>query len=252
MKTLLLIGIGAGAPEHLTLQAVAALRRADVFLLLDKGPAKAQLLASRQALLAAHVPQGTYRLAEAQHPQREVKADYRASVDELNAGKQALLEQLLREQVNDGETAALLVWGDPALYDSSLRIAQAIAEAGRIALVYEVIPGITSVQALAAAHRIALNEIAGSVLLTTGRRLALGLPAGAESIVVMLDAQDSFLCLKAPGLHIFWGAYLGLPQQALVAGPLTKVGRGIAETRRALREQHGWIMDTYLLRKPQA
>ncbi|PVZ20640.1 MULTISPECIES: precorrin-6A synthase (deacetylating) [unclassified Pseudomonas] len=252
MKTLLLIGIGAGAPEHLTLQAVEALRRADVFLLLDKGPAKAQLLASRQALLAAHVPPGTYRLAEALHPQREPKADYRASVAELNAGKQALLEQLLREQVNEGETAALLVWGDPALYDSSLRIAQCIAEAGRVALDYQVIPGITSVQALAAAHRVALNEIAGSVVLTTGRRLALGLPADAESIVVLLDAHNSFLSLNTPGLHIFWGAYLGLPQQALIAGPLADVGPRIARERRALRERHGWIMDTYLLRRVRA
>nr|WP_268944814.1 SAM-dependent methyltransferase [Pseudomonas sp. KNUC1026] len=133
--------------------------------------------------------------------------------------------------------------GDPALRSSSLRIAQAIARAGRIALVYEVIPGISSVQALCAAHRVALNEIAGSVLLTTGRRLALGLPADAESVVVMLDAQDSFLGLNAPSFT-FTGGVPGLA----AAGPDRRpAGRGGATHRRhppRLRGRHGWIMDT--------
>jgi precorrin-2 methylase len=39
MKELLLIGIGAGDPDYITMQALKALRRADVIFLLDKGSA---------------------------------------------------------------------------------------------------------------------------------------------------------------------------------------------------------------------
>ncbi len=50
----------------------------------------------------------------------------------------------------DGECGAFLVWGDPTLYDSTIRIIEVIASSGRHSLGYEVIPGISSAQALAA------------------------------------------------------------------------------------------------------
>jgi precorrin-6A synthase len=39
VRTVYVIGIGSGDPEQLTLQAVAALNRVDVFFLVDKGAA---------------------------------------------------------------------------------------------------------------------------------------------------------------------------------------------------------------------
>ncbi|MCA3862067.1 MAG: hypothetical protein IOB81_25890, partial [Burkholderia sp.] len=45
---------------------------------------------------------------------------------------------------------ALLVWGDPALYDSSLRIAERL-QAGGLPLRVRVVPGLTSLQLLTAA-----------------------------------------------------------------------------------------------------
>ena len=56
------------------------------------------------------------------------------------------------------EVGAFLVWGDPSLYDSTIRVIQQIIADGATAFDYEVIPGITSVQALAAQHKIALNR----------------------------------------------------------------------------------------------
>ena len=41
-RTVYVIGIGAGDPEHLTLQAVAAMNRVDVFFTIDKGEATAE------------------------------------------------------------------------------------------------------------------------------------------------------------------------------------------------------------------
>ena len=93
--------------------------------------------------------------------------------------------------MKDGETGAFLVWGDPMLYDSTIRNLDAL-KAGGLAFDYEVIPGITAIQALAAAHKIPLNRIAEAVTITTGRKLANGFPPGVDSVVVLLDGEDTF------------------------------------------------------------
>ena len=51
-RTVLVIGIGAGDPEHLTLQAAAAIGRAEVFFEIDKGVP--DLAGLRATLLARH------------------------------------------------------------------------------------------------------------------------------------------------------------------------------------------------------
>ena len=66
MKTILIIGIGAGDPDYLTVQAVKALNRVDVFFLMDKGPAKQKLRALRETLCRQHIKDRTYRFAEAE------------------------------------------------------------------------------------------------------------------------------------------------------------------------------------------
>ncbi|MBB1519297.1 precorrin-6A synthase (deacetylating) [Aquipseudomonas guryensis] len=249
MKELLLVGIGAGDPDYITMQALKALRRADVIFLLDKGPAKHKLNALRREICARFLDGHTPRFAEGVQPEREREAaDYRASVDELNRDKQAVFEQLIDEQMADGEVAAFMVWGDPSLYDSSIRIVEAIA-AARGDLHYEVIPGITSLQALTARHRVPLNSIGRAVEITTGRLLAEGWPQGVDSVAVMLDAKDTYLRLVGQGLHVYWGAYVGTADEILIAGALDEVAERIAETRAQARERNGWIMDSYLLRK---
>ena len=140
------------------------------------------------------------------------------------------------------------MWGDPAIYDSSLRIIERVRANGR-ALEVEVIPGISSVQVLAAKHRIALNQIGEAVVLTTGRRLAEGFPDQFGSVVVLLDGVQAFAHLAEPDLEIFWGAYLGTEHEILRAGKLADVKDEIEAVRKEARQRHGWIMDIYLLRK---
>lgn len=250
MKTLLVIGMGAGHPDHLTLQAVKALNRVDVFFLMDKGPSKEQLNALRRQILAEHVRRGDYRVVESPSPERDRDmADYPQAVAELNAAKQAVFERLIAQQLQEGECGAFLVWGDPSLYDSTLRILQAILAAGRVTFEYEVIPGITSVQALTASHRITLNEIGGRVVITTGRRLADEALASGDSLVVMLDAEHSYQALDGDDYQIYWGAYLGMPDEVLLSGPLNQVAGAIEKLRPLLRARNGWVMDSYLLRR---
>ncbi|WP_395712432.1 precorrin-6A synthase (deacetylating) [Reyranella sp.] len=250
MKTILIIGIGAGDPDYITVQAIKALNRVDVFFLMDKGPAKVKLRALRDELCHRHIQGRTWRTAEAPSPPRDTApADYRAAVDALNRNKQAVLETMIESEMKDGETAGILVWGDPMLYDSTIRNIEAIAAAGRHPIAYEVIPGITAVQALAARHRIPLNRIAEPVMLTTGRRLAEGFPSDSESVVVLLDGGDTYRCFAGQDMEIYWGAYLGTPDEILVSGPLSEVSDEIHRRRSEARRANGWIMDIYLMRR---
>jgi precorrin-6A synthase len=252
MKTILIIGIGAGDPDYITVQAIKALNRVDVFFLMDKGPAKAKLRALREELCRQHIKDRAYRFVEAKSPPRDsAPADYRASVDELNREKQALFERMIEQEMTDGETAGILVWGDPMLYDSTIRNVEAIARRQQID--YDVIPGITAVQALAARHKIPLNRIAEPVALTTGRRLAEGFPRDIDSVAVLLDGEDTFKRFADPkvqgDMEIYWGAYLGTPDEILIAGKVADVADEIHRRRAEARRANGWIMDTYLMRR---
>lgn len=253
MKTILIIGIGAGDPDYLTVQAIDALNHADVFFLLDKGADKAKLADARKAILARHVTGSNHRLVDATSPEWDRASDhYETTIAGLNDDKQTLYARLIASAMADGECGAFLVWGDPALYDSTIRIVEAIAAAAPGTLRYEVIPGISAAQALAARHKVPLNRIGEGVAITTGRRLAEGWPQGAGSVVVMLDAHNRFAALgpDADDTEIFWGAYLGTPDEILIAGKVGEVADEIAEARAEARRRNGWIMDTYLLRRP--
>ncbi len=251
MKQLLVIGIGAGNPDYITMQAVKALNRVDVFFLMDKGQSKDKLIDLRREICERYIDDPDYRFVEAHSPERERgDVDYTASVDELNRAKQQTFERLINDQLSDGQCGGFLVWGDPALYDSTVRILQAILASGTCAFEFDVIPGITSVQALAAQHKVPLNTIGRSIEITTGRRLAAGQVSDADSLVVMLDAEDSYQRVADQQTEIYWGAYLGTPDEILISGRLADVAEEIERVRKAARAEHGWIMDTYLLRKP--
>jgi precorrin-6A synthase len=160
-----------------------------------------------------------------------------------------VFERLIAEEMADGECGGFLVWGDPTLYDSTIRIIEAIAQEGRHQLEYEVIPGITSVQALAAKHKTTLNRIGQSVEITTGRKIAAGFPDDADSVVVMLDAGDSYKRFADQDIDIYWGAYVGMPDEILVSGKLSDVVHDIERMRTDARRANGWIMDSYLMRR---
>ena len=171
---------------------------------------------------------------------------YRAGVDDWHDAIAAVWTAEIRAHAGDSGRVALLIWGDPSLYDSSLRIAQRLRPAPDI----EVIPGITAIQALCAAHAIPLNEIGAPVPVTTGRQLRdQGWPPGADTLVVMLDGDTAFDTLAPDGISIWWGAFVGMPEQIVSSGALADVGPQIVPARREARARHGWIMDIYILRR---
>ena len=239
-----LIGIGTGNPDHLTRQAIRALNAADLVMIPRKGEGKADLAELRRAICADVITNPATSIAEFDLPRRAAEnRDYLKAVEDWHDAI-ALVWQATIAAHPTARSVALLVWGDPSLYDSTLRIA------ARLDAQVTVIPGITALQALTAAHAIPLNDIGAPVTITTGRQLTdHGWPPGATTVAVMLDGNCAFQTLDPAGTSIWWGAYVGMTEQILLAGPLAETGPQIITVRAAARAAHGWIMDIYLLRR---
>jgi precorrin-6A synthase len=250
MRKLLLIGIGAGDPDHVTMQAVKALNQVDVFFVMDKGPGPADLTILRREICERYIEHDRFRFVEVADPERDRTAEaYRSAVEAWREQRSAVCEQVIRQELGEGECGGFLIWGDPSLYDGTIEMVERIVVRGQLQLDYEVIPGISSVQALAARHRIALNRVGRSVEVTTGRLLTETYPGLSDDVVVMLDSKGAFESLPPGGVQIYWGAYLGTPDEILIAGDLAEVSDEIRAARRRAKNQKGWLMDTYLLRR---
>jgi precorrin-6A synthase len=246
MIELSLIGIGTGSPGHLTREGVAAMELADLILIPAKGEDKSDLGELRE-MLCHKLLRRPPPLARFEMPQRDSRQGYRQGVEDWHDAIALRWEEVIREY--RAQRPALLVWGDPSLYDSTLRIAERVGR--RLPLNLRVVPGITAVQALCAAHRIPMNAVAEPVQITTGRQLREnGWPEGVRRVVVMLDGECSFQTLPEDGTRIWWGAFLGMAEQMLIAGDLSEAGPRILAARAAARAAHGWIMDIYLLERP--
>lgn len=251
MIDLFLIGIGTGNPDHLTAEAAKAIAAADLILIPLKGEDKADLAGLRLQICQGCVTRPETRIETFGLPARDAATpDYLARVNDWHDAIARVWQDRIERHfaAGGGPRVALLVWGDPSLYDSTLRIANRV---GRdLPLRLTVVPGITAIQALCAAHAIPLNDLAAPVVITTGRKLRNeGWPPAAATVVVMLDSGGAFEAINAADVSIWWGAYLGLPEQRLIAGPLPEVSAWIRAERTAARASHGWIMDIYLMRR---
>lgn len=251
MIELFLIGIGTGNPDHLTIEATRAIGSADLILVPLKGADKADLAGLRLEICARHATRPDTRIETFDLPSRNpATPDYLTRVNDWHDDIAALWRDRIRAHLaaGGGPRVALLVWGDPSLYDSTLRIADRV---GRdLPLRLKVLPGITAIQVLCAAHAIPLNDLAAPVVITTGRNLrSHGWPSEAQTVVVMLDSGGAFEAIDSTGVSIWWGAYLGLPEEMLMSGPLTQTSAQILSARAKARADHGWIMDIYLMRR---
>lgn len=251
MRAIYVIGIGAGDPEQITVQAVNSLNRLDVVFIVEKAGETEELSVFREGIHARYVADpDRCRIVRLADPARDRSAtDYRSAVATWRGRRAQAWEKAIATELGDDERGGFLVWGDPTLYDSTIAVLDDVLARGRVVFDYEVVPGISSVQALAARHRIPLNRVGGAVQITTGRRLAAGLPADVDDVVVMLDASCTFTEVAEQDLTIYWGAYLGSDDEILVAGPVSEAGQRIERLRAEARQRKGWVMDTYLLRR---
>lgn len=239
-----ILGVGMG-PAHVTAEVADALRSADYVVAPEKSSDDA-LLALRRAVVDTYA--GTVPIVTVADPRRDrspglTTAGYENAVADWHAERAARYAEVLRER---GGTAAFLVWGDPALYDSTIRIVEQVKALG-LELDYDVLPGISAPQLLAARHRIVLHEVGRPVHITTGRRLLEAVDEGQDNIVAMLNSE---LDLSAVAdWTIWWGANLGATGERLVSGRVADVADEIAAARGAARAEAGWVMDVFLVRR---
>jgi len=244
------VGIGPGGVDQLTVEAVNALRSVSAYLIVEKGDDD-PLAAARRAVIARHVPEPppiiTVRDPERDRGARLAHDDeaYRRAVVEWHAARSARYAEALDAASGD---VAMLVWGDPAFYDSTVRILEQAADL-RGDLEVEVIPGVSSVQLLAARHAIVLHEVGRPLHLTTARNLPAAVEAGQRNIVAMLlSSVESFAPLA--DWTVWWGANLGSEHEALAHGPVADVLPEIRAARNRIKAAAGWVMDLALLRAP--
>ena len=249
-----ILGVGMG-PQHVTPEVAEALRAAD-YVLAAETTDDDPLLALRREIVRAHPgPDGPIEVVAVRDPERDrspglTSSGYEAAVTDWHAARAAEYAAHLTER---GGTAAFLVWGDPSLYDSTIRIVEKVRDhltLSSVGLDYDVLPGISAPQLLAARHRIVLHEVGRPVHVTTGRRLQEAVAAGLDNIVAMLNPPPERLDFTGlADWTIWWGANLGAAGERLVTGRLGDVVAAIGEARAAAEAQDGWVMDLFLVRK---
>ena len=212
MQKLIGVGIGPGDPELVTLKAIRILENADVVFvpvmdLTEQGRAEATV---RAHLGHDRIRRLVFALNEREdRPRREAAWD--AAAESVVA--------TFREGI---ETVAFATIGDPNIYSTFTYLAQTV-----VSLLPEVevqtVPGITAMQALAAASGTVLCEGRESLML-------LPLTAGIDAFDAALKTADTVVAYKG-GAHLpeiasilkdhrrldeaVFGAALGLPGEQI-------------------------------------
>ena len=254
-----ILGIGMG-PRQVTPEVADALSSCDYVLAADKGGRDTGdddgLLALRREVVGAHAH--GVEIVSVRDPERDRSPGlgargYQGAVADWHDARAREYAAVLRERRG---TAAFLVWGDPSLYDSTIRVVEKIREILRldgVALEFDVLPGISAPQLLAARHRIVLHEVGRPVHVTTGRRLQDAVAAGQDNIVAMLTPPPERVDFGGRGdWTIWWGANLGATGERLVTGRVRDVLSDIATARDEAKAKAGWVMDLFLIRRARA
>ena len=208
----------------------------------DKGAKKNDLADLRREICDRFVTQSDIASVEFDVPAARPKPapSYGATVDDWHEAIAAIYESLIRDELARRRLRRLPGLGRSFALRQHPAHPRARRAAEHVAFEFEVIPGITSVQALAAGHKIALNRIGDPVQITTGRRLAeRACRRMPTDVVVMLDGKCAFNTLADEDVDIYWGAYLGTPDEILISGRLGDVGDEIEQVREEARASEG-------------
>ncbi|MGC4000278.1 MAG: precorrin-2 C(20)-methyltransferase [Anaeromyxobacter sp.] len=221
--TLLGVGVGPGAPDLLTLRAVAALRGAPV-LAAPRTSDEAEPLAWRIAREAAGEVPGQERLLLT-FPMTRAPSVRAAAREAAVAAVAARLAA--------GRSVAFVTEGDPLLYSTFLDLLEAAPRAGARV---EVVPGISSVTAVAAAACVPLADGEDAVAVLPAARALRDLPG-------LVRAFETLLLLKA-GRH--------LPALAAGLGELGLAGQAWAVTNASRPDQQVTPLTRLEATAPQA
>jgi len=209
-RRLIGVGVGPGAPDLVTVKAVRVLSDADLVLVPVMDPSE---LGRAEATVRAHVRHDRIRRAVFALNERQDRARREAAWD---AAADAVVQAF---QAGAG-TVAFATIGDPNVYSTFGYLAQTVRT--RLpGLVVETVPGITAMQALAAASGTTLCEGTESLTLVP-------LTGGIGALAAALDSADTVVAYKG-GRHLpevrallerrgridtaVFGSSLGLPDE---------------------------------------
>ena len=254
MRELLVIGMGPGHPDQITVQAVQALNRVDVFFRIDKGDAKSGLNAAREEILRRHVSGAGYRVVDIPEPPRDRSPDltaagYRDAVRRLARGPRRAHRGGDRGRARGGRRRRVPGLGRPVGLRLDAADHRPAAGPGRGRLRVHGHPrgdqragaGGGASGAAEPGRRADLHH-AGP---PDRRRAARG--AGQRRRHARLGVHRGGV--RRPGADRVLGR---LPQHGGRDADQRTAGRGGRPDHRdraELRARHGWIMDTYLLRR---
>ncbi|WP_038056610.1 precorrin-6A synthase (deacetylating) [Thermodesulfobacterium hydrogeniphilum] len=244
MRKVYLIGIGPGDPKFLTLQAIETIKNLKTFLIPAKKGNKEDLTRIRKNILKFVHPEENYELIELNFPERKKGRNYREKIKQWRKEKARIIIEFLKSR-NSLKEVGFLIIGDPCLYDGHIEIFKEVQK--EIPLEIEVIPGISAMQILSAKCKTSLNEIAGTITITTSRGLRK-MKNIFNTTVVFLDNYETFKLFKNQPLEIYWGAYLGTEKEKLIAGKLKDVADTILKERKELKNKNKYIMEIYFLK----
>ena len=183
----------------------------DLFVVADKGEAKHDLAELRRRLCEAVIKHDHYRFIEIDDPPGTAR---RWTTTPPSApGTASAPPGMSRRSMPSCPTAATSASWSGVIRRSTTRRSASPRQSGgpELDVDLRVVPGISSLQLLAAAHKIVLNQIGQPVHVTTGRRLLEEYTADLGDVLVMLDGGLACADLVPlhPDLTIYWGAQLG-------------------------------------------
>lgn len=224
--TLIGVGVGPGDPTLVTIRAIQVFEAADVILVPSTEASGDEAGRAEQVVLAAHpdaapklrrVPFSmTQRNGVGSRRRQSWQASARAAVDAFQSG---------------AGTVAFATVGDPSVYSTFSYLAAEVRAAVPDVEV-QVVPGITAMQALAAASLTPLVEGRESLTLVPAT-------AGLATVAAALDKHDTVVAYKGGrrlaeliavirehGREGVLGVNIGLPDQAI--SPLDQINADTA------------------------
>lgn len=215
--TLTGIGVGPGDPDLITVKAVRALRDADVILVPDTDTGTAEVGRAEQIVLTA-CPEAADRIRRVPFSM----AQRRGVGDKRKQSWLASAQEAVDTFAAGARSVAFATVGDPSVYSTFSYLAAHVREAVPTVRVV-VVPGITAMQALAAASGVPLVEAQESLTLvpvTAGLDAVAAALAASDTVVAYkggrhLTALQELVAERRPDATAVIGVNVGLPGQEL-------------------------------------
>ncbi len=179
--TLYVVGVGPGDPELLTLKAARILREAPC-ICVPKGREEGSSLAL--SIAKGIVDLDGKEIIEAHFPMRKTRGAGNGA--ELEAKWRRTVETVL-ERLNTGTDVAFITIGDPTIYSTFFYLYDRLLEHNP-ALVIEIVPGVSSINASAARAKVSLG--------LADEKIGVIPATYAEDLKRYLDAFDTLVLMK--------------------------------------------------------